>query len=352
MQTLEDNTPYNDNVLAAFFDKYNKSQYTDKLWSFYRAHLLYAERVNRTASTQDRAFYNDLLNVLQHCKQLKDHIDIAQPIKLQPYFVENSLVSLEGVIELIKRAIPVGIIYNLSRSADELDLVVVLEKNCTKAYQEFEDLLDLAQLGFKKGQCTVHSYGLLHHLINNGHVFYNTACVARNVIYQKNNEVLFNPASSCLFEKIKLEAETQFKVGMDKALHFYEGAQLYIKNGLDDIAMFMLQQACELTYRCLLHVLRGKGVKSHSPMLLRKHLKRFAPEIIGVFSPIEEEEIKYLQLLEDAYVNSRYNQHYKIAHTSIVHLNNSVALLQQKATHLFQYNMDILDRKIMEFGVN
>ena len=350
MQAREDNALNNDNALVAFFTKYNETQYTDKLWSFYRAHLLYTEQVNRTVSTQDRAFYNDLLSVLAHCKGLKRQTD--QRIKLQPYFVEESLVSLEGVIELIKRAIPVGIIYNLSRSTEELDLVVVLEKNCTKAYQEFEDLLDLAQLGFKRGQCTVHSYGLLHHLINNGHVFYNTACVAHNVIYQKNNEALFSPASSSLFEKIKLEAETQFKVGMDKALHFYEGAQLYIKNGLDDIAIFMLQQACELTYRCLLHVLRGKAVKSHSPILLRKHLKRFAPEIIGVFSPIEEEEIKYLQLLEDAYVNSRYNQHYKVAHSSIVHLNSSVALLQQKAGHLFQHNMDILDRKIKEFGVN
>lgn len=350
MQAQTDCALNNDNVLTAFFTKYNKTQYTDKLWSFYRAHLLYAEQVNKTVSTQDRAFYNDLLNVLQHCKQLKDQID--RPIKLQPCFVENSLVSLEGVVELIKRAIPVGIIYNLSRSTDELDLVVVLEKNCTKAYQEFENLLDLAQLGFKKGQCTVHSYGLLHHLINNGHVFYNTACVAHNVIYQKNNETLFSPLSKGLFEKIRGEAVTRFKIGMDKAVHFYEGAQLYIKNGLDDIAMFMLQQACELTYRCLLHVLRGKGIKSHSPMLLRKHLKRFAPEIIGVFSPIEEEEIKYLQLLEDAYVNSRYNQHYKIAHSSIVHLNSSVALLQQRAMQLFQYNMDILDRKISEFGIN
>lgn len=350
MENQTDNTPHNNNLLTTFFEKYTETQYTNKLWSFYRAHLLYAERINRTASTQDRAFYNELLNVLQYCKQQKNQT--AKNIKLQPYFVEESLVSLEGVVELIKRAIPVGIIYNLSRTADELDLVVVLEKNCTKAYQEFENLLDLAQLGFKKGQCTVHSYGLLHHLINNGHVFYNTACIARNVIYKKNNETLFSPLSKNLFEKIKIEAEARFKIGMDKAVHFYEGAQLYIKNGLDEIAMFMLQQACELTYRCLLHVLRGKDVKSHSPMLLRKHLKRFAPEIIGVFSPIEEEEIKYLQLLEDAYINSRYNQHYKIAHTAIVHLNSSVALLQQRAMHLFQHNMEALNKKIAEFGIN
>lgn len=206
------------NTLDTFFDKYSESQYVDRLWHFYRSHLLYAERLTRIASSQDRTFYNDLLQLLQYCKQLKEQGALA--IQLQPCFVEESLVSLEGVIELIKRAIPVGIIYNLSNKADELDLVVVLEKSCTKAYEEFEDLLDLAQLGFKKGRCTVHSYGLLHHLMSNGHVFYNTACVARNVIYQKNNETLFNPLSQQLFKKIKAEAETQFKNGIDKASIF------------------------------------------------------------------------------------------------------------------------------------
>lgn len=118
------------------------------------------------------------------------------------------------------------------------------------------------------------------------------------------------------------------------------------------MAMFMLQQACELSYRSLLHVLRGKAVKSHSPTLLRKHLKRFAPEIIGVFSPVEEDELHYLQLLEEAYVSSRYHAHYHITSAIIAHLNERIGLLQQKAVQLFKLKMEVLAQKMEELSVN
>ncbi|GEM_PF-1084075 len=349
METIINNNN-TQNALSTFFDKYSEPQYTDKLWSFYRAHVLYTESINRTNATTDLTFYEDLLNALRTSSQLqyKTHADL----QIQACMVEETMVSLEGVVELIKKAIPVGAIYNLSPTADELDLLIVLEKSCTKAYQEFESILDLTKLGFKKGMCTVHSYGLLHSLMSRGHVFYNTACVEHNIIYKKNNEELLVPLSRTLFEKTKSESEILFKGGIDKAVHFYNGVQLYINNEVYDMAMFMLQQACELTYRSLLNVLRGKDVKCHSLVVLRKHVKRYAPEVLGVFSAVEEEEIKYLQLLEEAYVKSRYYYDYTIDPSLISHLNKSIGLLQQKAINLFKHKMDVLTQKIEALGIN
>ncbi len=348
METQAQSSTLPVNGLTSFFNQYTEAQYTEKLWHFYKAHVHYTEMATASNAATDLVFYESLLRLLQNCRQLQ--LPLPEPIQLQPYLVEQTLVSLEGIVNLLKSAIPVGVIYNLSPIPTELDLMVVLEKGCSRSHQEFEHILDLSQLGFKKGACTVHSHGLLYKLLLDGHIFYNTACIASNIIYKKNNEELFVSPSPNLLQQTKTQAERHFKAAMHKAVQFYNGVQHYIGNGVNDMAVFMLQQACELTYRCLLNALRGKDVKCHSLVVLRKHLKRYAPAIIGIFSPIEEEELQYLKLLEEAYVKARYNENYTIAQGLMLHLNQSVGVLQQKANQLFKHQMEVLGHKINGLG--
>jgi hypothetical protein len=47
---------------------------------------------------------------------------------------------------------------------------------------------------------------------------------------------------------------------------------------------------------------------------------------------MEEEELYYLQLLEDAYIQSRYDPNYSIDQQTVAFLNEKVGLLLDKAT--------------------
>ncbi len=346
MEALTTGRPYEGDYLVTtkeiddFFKKYPLEQLENKLSEFR------SDMRHLSESRNEINFYEDLWSIL---KNLKNSADCFYPQTIEPCLDEQTLVCLEGVINLIKQAIPVGSIYNLSGDKTVLDLIIVLERSCTKAYSDFEHVIDLATLGYETGTCTIHNYGLLNKLIQNGHLFYHTACIEKNVIYKKSNAEAFICNDVDRIIAAKLEAEQTFEKGIAKAVNFYDGAQHYIEADLNDMAMFMLHQACELTYRCLLNVLRGKDVKCHSPAVLLKHLKRFAPAIVGIFDALEEKELDYLQVLEDAYVKSRYNRNYNIENELLIFLNQKIALLQQTAIHLFNEKMEILADQIVVY---
>jgi HEPN domain-containing protein len=284
----------------------------------------------------DRAANGNLVS--QFFGKALAHFDQLYPpfeISAIPSFCEYTLVSMEGMVNLIKQAIPIGMIYNLSKKKKQIDLIIVLEKNCTKAYSEFERIIELLMLGFENGTCTIHNYGLLNSQLSKGHLFYTSVCVAENLIYRKNTEEIFCSPNEEIIAMRREESALLFNAGLQRAVSFYEGAHYYLEKNTLEMAMFMLHQACELAYRCLLNVLRGKDLKCHSPAILRKHVKRFAPEVIGAFSKSEEEELYYLQLLEDAYIQSRYELNYSIDQETVVYLNEKVGLLLERTKELF-----------------
>jgi HEPN domain-containing protein len=327
------------NLANNFFDRYAESSIELKLLEAWKSKILFSAPGGNIIHVEDLTFFEDLLLLLQNFKEL-----VMADCKnlLIPNFSEHTLVDFEGVVNLIKQAIPVGTIYNLSRTKHELDLIIVLEKKCTKAYNEFENIIDLALLSYPNGTCTVHNYGLLNTLISKGHLFYAAACIERNVIYRKDEDQVFTPVSNVSLLATKALAIDRFKIGMQRVNHFYQGAQCYFNDGMLEMAIFMLHQTCELTYRCLLNVLREKDVRCHSPAILRKHLKRFAPEIIGVFSEVEAEELAYLQVLEDAYIKARYHPDYTIDYELTAFLNERIAVLQEKASILFETKTRII----------
>ena len=319
-----DNRRSNGNVIPKFFEDYPTEIIEEKLWSFCGARMFMASPDENT--TAELHFYEDLVQVLQNVKQWNGQFETIS----LPSFKEYASSSMAGIVNLITQAIPVGMIYNLSKSKEKIDLIIVLEKSCTKAYSEFENMIDLVMLGHEYGTCTVHNYGLLNAQLSNGHLFYTSACVAENLIYRKNTEEAFRAPSEETIALMQEKSAILFNTSLQKAVSFYDGAQYYLDSNSLEMAMFMLHQACELTYRCLLNVLKGKDLKCHSPAVLRKHVKRFAPEVIGVFSEFEEEELYYLQLLEDAYTKSRYELNYMVEKESLNFLNEKVGLLQEK----------------------
>lgn len=315
-----------------FFEKYS----TDAVHSHLNAlteSAHWAPQINEASKANVLGFIGELRILLENVRLQSYPFDSLCAIT--PSFCEETLVSLEGVIDFIKQAIPVGMIYNISKTKQELDLMVVLEKNCVKPYTDYEHLIDLALLGYQQGNCTIHNYGLLNAQLLNGHLFYSSVCIEENVVYRKNTAEIFGHASEEIIECVRFHSANVFSAGMAKAKQFYQGVQHYFKEGIYELAAFMLHQACELTYRCLLNVLRGKDLKCHSPIILRKHVRRFAPEIIGVFSAIEEKEIAYLQILEDAYIKARYHIDYTIDKETLSILNHAVGKLQEVAKLVF-----------------
>jgi HEPN domain-containing protein len=74
----------------------------------------------------------------------------------------------------------------------------------------------------------------------------------------------------------------------------------------------MLQQATETTFRTTAIALYGSERRTHSIRSLKRFNHRLAPQLNDIFPGGSPGEERLLQLLEDAYLETRYNQHYQV----------------------------------------
>jgi len=257
---------------------------------------------------------------------------------------ELTLVSFEGVITLLKQAIPVGSIYNLSKSNEVLDLIIVLEKGCGKKLEIFDDIIDISLLGYENSYCTLHTFGHLNQQICMGNAFYGTACTEENLIYRKNVSQKLPFLNAQVYQERKAYLDALFKAEMKKACSFFDGASYYVGNGQLELAVFMLQQAVEFTYKCFLNILRGKDMKCHSLSTLRGNIRRGAAKLIGVFSKEEEEELFYLDFLEKGYCEARYNREYRVDKELVLWLRQKVWELHSTAFDLYVGMMNTMEK--------
>lgn len=265
---------------------------------------------------------------------------------------ELTLANLDGVVSLLKQAIPIGSIYNLSKTKGSLDLIVVLEKGCNRRLDTFDDVLDMILLGYDHSFCTLHTFGHLNQQICRGDLFYSAVCIAENLIYSKNTSQQLPAASTLVCQNRQVYLSHLFNIEMNKACSFLAGAFQYANHIHLELAMFMLQQAVELTYRCFLNLLRGKDMKCHSLSALRNHLRRYAPQLIGIFSKKEEEELCYLDLLEKGYCEARYNSYYKADREVVMWLCEKVQELHLTAFKLFNNMMFAMEKESKKDEIN
>lgn len=320
-------------VVENFFENYPETQWKQRLWRFYKGFMFYCEHeMNGAFCFEDLTFFEKTIAVLGSFNQIQNRFSrtITENNDLPDAF-SKCPENLKPLIYFITSVVPIEYVYCFSQTEHSIDLMIVLDRNCVQPFSELEPVLSLASLGFPTVECSLHVYSKMMDLLQKGHVFYSYACAEQHLVYVKPESLLLPTVSMETYQKIVEEAKQKFDVNIERAIQFYKGAQICIDEGSYCMAAFMLQQACELTYRTLLLVLRGKDIKCHALTVLRKHVRRFAKGIIGVFSIDEEQEQCYLGLFEDAYVKARYEQDYSIAEKDLLFFMQGVGRLQEKA---------------------
>ncbi len=293
-------------------------------------------KVESSSLNYNYLFYEELSHMLKNCALLyqQEKKDDTGPKQLDSY------KSIKSVIDFIKEVIPASYIFCNTTSSIRTDLIVVMDKYEYKPFDEIHSLLDFAVLGHQNINCTVYNYGTMNDFLLRGHIYYSSLCTPENCVYQsdtKFNLPLLNE-TSCL--KMINTSTQLFNQNMHKASTFFNGAHQFANESESTIAAFMLQQACELTYRSLLLSLRGKEIKCHNLVILRKHLSHFVPAIIGVFDSNEEKEIQMLDSIQEAYIKSRYDQHYKVSLDELNTLITAANGLIKGAKDIFDYHCE------------
>lgn len=141
-------------------------------------------------------------------------------------------------------------------------------------------------------------------------------------------------------EEAKKEAEENFNRWFESAGHFLRGGIRYIADGASNEAAFLLHQATERLYHCLLLTLTLYSPKSHKLGFLRSQAERLAPELIEAWPRASRFERRCFELLRRAYVEARYSPHYSIAAEELAWLSARVAELRERVRQVCERRLE------------
>lgn len=130
-------------------------------------------------------------------------------------------------------------------------------------------------------------------------------------------------------EAAKTEAQVHFDRWFAGASEFLATARFTQGEGWKNRSAFLLHQATEQLYHCVLLVLTLYSPKSHKLNFLRSQAEQVTPGLIDAWPREEKFERRAFELLRQAYVNARYSPHYKISEKELAWLTERVAVLRQ-----------------------
>jgi HEPN domain-containing protein len=250
--------------------------------------------------------------------------------------VPSKADSLKPVIQFLVATLEPSKIYMLQHSGINeaipdryFDLLIVMPSS-TPPFTEFEPVLDIAYLKNKRVCCSLHNDGNVIEKLKIGHPFYALAFTQENILYD-NSSTAYPVATSEQSSLIRQTVIETFLKGFGKAKTFYYCAEKEFSEGSNEIALFMLHQAVELTCRSITLSLNGYEEKVHEIRIHKKHIPRSTPELLSIFNEENENDKKLLDILEKGYKDARYNYEFKVEENILPPLFEKVELFQNTA---------------------
>jgi HEPN domain-containing protein len=316
-----------ENQLNNFFNYYPLEFIEESVESVFQSILPYSiDSLNYMS-----LFYEELNLMIKNCASLYTQ----HRHKFVSTLASRNLQNLDAIVCFLKEVIPTGYIFCTTANSSRIDLLIIMDKYKYKSFDEMRSLLDFAMLGHQNINCTVHAYGTIYDMLLKGHLYYSAVCVPENCVYQSEVEFSLPSINKQQYLSIFLQSKAIFKQNISKSLSFFKGTKQFLNSDENTMAAFMLQQACELTFRSLLLSLRGKEIKCHDLIVLRKHLSHFDPSIIGMFDKDEQKELNILTAIQQAYIKARYDQNYEINTSELIRLINAAEKFIQSAQKIF-----------------
>ncbi len=212
-----------------------------------------------------------------------------------------------------------------------IDLLIVIPSKQRMPFSELQPVLDMAYLNNCRVSCSLHDEGTIIEGLRKGHVFYSLHCIQDNLVYDDKSTVYpITPPE--ILQEMKTQGRLKFEQNFSKAVNFLKVAVFLQQYNNPPIIGFMLHQAAELTFRGILQSLNGYDKKTHEIRVLRKMMRRCAPQLTDIFTEESTEERHLLALLDSAYAQSRYDEDFNIPDEDLTVLFRKVTLLQETAS--------------------
>jgi HEPN domain-containing protein len=221
-----------------------------------------------------------------------------------------------------------------------IDLLIIMSDSKDVPLTELEPVFNIASLKYQRVCCSLHSADRVKECIERGNIFYSLNCIDKNLVYDDKRFPLPTTTAQAL-RNMKLQAEVAFTLCFKKAVSFYQSAVFLHENNPEPVIAFYLHQAVELTYRAILRCLNGYYKKTHVIRSLKDLARRCAPQLNAIFPDNTGQEKHLLDILENAYLNARYDNQYNIDDKHLI-------LLFERAKQVLDIAQEMKEQAIAE----
>ena len=153
-----------------------------------------------------------------------------------------------------------------------------------------------------------------------GHQFSQTVCRIAVLLHGKKDST---PEISNA-ELNKTDKESICNQGLNMVNEFLAGADLFRIREQNKMAVFMLHQATEQALRAILKITTGLYLNTHNLDKLIRYCSMVSYTVADIFPKDNEKDGRLFQLLQKAYIDSRYKKDYIIRTDDIILLTDKV----------------------------
>ena len=233
-----------------------------------------------------------------------------------------------------------------SRNRPQFDFIVLLPVNAKYSYSDYLTQVQAKCSEFGSVLIWCNKINEVYKHLREGHVFYSAACSADLMVYD-NKRVALSEKPDMDISAIKVNACNIFDDAFCLAKSFLDGAEYFATIGQYKPAAFLLHQATEHALRALLVSLTGLTAYGHNLKSLIRHSCFCAPDLDTIFPKNTDEEKELFDLLNTAYVSSRYSPQYEISQDQVILLLDRVNAFLVQTKQSFAERMKIFEPLIL-----
>ncbi|MGO1245716.1 MAG: hypothetical protein ACTIJ2_13995 [Sphingobacteriaceae bacterium] len=180
--------------------------------------------------------------------------------------------------------------------------------------------------------------------IREGNLFLFSSCQPHKLVYQKESSNFTPIANNLDFTQCLEKALELTDRELKKIDEFREGYYHFKKIKKYSLAVFMLHQTLELTYRYLELLLSAKEKITHSIRCHHLHLREISAIYTCIFEE-NDEDIFLLQVLEEVYRATRYENNFHIDLETLKRLEQKMESLSANAKEIFDHMINALENE-------
>ncbi|WP_027513035.1 nucleotidyltransferase and HEPN domain-containing protein, partial [Rhizobium sullae] len=225
----------------------------------------------------------------------------------------------------------------------DYDILVIVNSKQLAEPQYWDKTTD--RLLWDKGVKTpvgliVHGAREVNNFLADGQYFFVDILREGIVLYELDDRPLAEPRKLSATDAYRV-AKEHFAKHFVNAKDFADGSRFYLSKTNLALAAFMLHQAVETAYSCLLLTLTNYSPPSHNLKFLRGLAEDQDRRLIDAWPRDQHRYTAWYNILNEAYVKARYSKHFEIT-------EEALGWLLERTEHLHQIVATICQERLAE----